>query len=268
MKPVSALRGAFRTLLLVVTSLIVARAALAQTAYEASLPAGIDTAPALCELVSCGEVLPGATFFSERKGQPRYVEGFAEIDGKRQLVGYVMLSTDITDTPAYSGKPVVTLIGMDTQGRFTGVKILKHSEPILLLGIPESALTGFNDQYLGKFVGSPDEDGFFGAGQTGEHRQGLIVAERRDYAQPNAGFRVPWLSAEPIDGEGDALERFGQAPFGAAHVFGQVIDKRLRSVGNADGREVGKLAKEVGDRAVGGFGLPGDHAIEGGSDVP
>jgi len=166
MKPVSALRGAFRTLLLVVTSLIVARAALAQTAYEASLPAGIDTAPALCELVSCGEVLPGATFFSERKGQPRYVEGFAEIDGKRQLVGYVMLSTDITDTPAYSGKPVVTLIGMDTQGRFTGVKILKHSEPILLLGIPESALTGFNDQYLGKFVGDnieigrsrPDED--------------------------------------------------------------------------------------------------------------
>jgi NosR/NirI family nitrous oxide reductase transcriptional regulator len=47
-----------------------------------------------------------------------------------------MLSTDITDTPAYSGKPVVTLIGMDLKGRFVGVKVLKHSEPILLLGIP------------------------------------------------------------------------------------------------------------------------------------
>ena len=96
----------------------------------------------------------------------------------------------------------------------------------------------------------------------------MIVAEGRDYAQPNAVFRAPWLSAEAIDGEGDALERFGQAPFGAAHVFGQVIDKRLRSVGNADGREVGELAKEVGERAVDGFGLPGDHAIEGGGDVP
>ena len=53
--------------------------------------------------------------------------------GQPALLGYVMLSTDITDTPAYSGKPVVTLIGMDVQGRYVGVKVLKHSEPILLL---------------------------------------------------------------------------------------------------------------------------------------
>jgi NosR/NirI family nitrous oxide reductase transcriptional regulator len=39
------------------------------------------------------------------------------------------------------------------------VKILKHSEPILLLGIPESALIRFNDQYLGKFVGDNIEIG-------------------------------------------------------------------------------------------------------------
>jgi NosR/NirI family nitrous oxide reductase transcriptional regulator len=70
-----------------------------------------------------------------------------------------MLSTDITDTPAYSGKPVVTLIGMDTQGRFVGVKVLKHSEPILLLGIPESALLNFNAQYLGKSVADKIEVG-------------------------------------------------------------------------------------------------------------
>jgi NosR/NirI family nitrous oxide reductase transcriptional regulator len=31
---------------------------------------------------------------------------------------------------------VVTLIGMDTEGHFVGIKVLKHSEPILLLGIP------------------------------------------------------------------------------------------------------------------------------------
>jgi NosR/NirI family nitrous oxide reductase transcriptional regulator len=59
-------------------------------------------------------------------------------------VGYVVLSTDVTDTPAYSGKPVITLIGLDPQGNFAGTKILKHSEPILLLGIPESALTKFS----------------------------------------------------------------------------------------------------------------------------
>ncbi|THF67142.1 regulatory protein NosR [Pseudothauera nasutitermitis] len=128
-------------------------------AYNARLPDEINTAPDLCSYAPCSEVLPGATEFSERKGRPFYVEGYAQRDGRRELVGYVMLSTDITDIPAYSGKPVVTLIGMGPQGHFAGVKILKHSEPILLLGIPESAMVKFNEQYLGKFVGANIEVG-------------------------------------------------------------------------------------------------------------
>jgi NosR/NirI family nitrous oxide reductase transcriptional regulator len=128
------------------------------TAYEAELPEGIH-GKKLCDFAPCAEVFPGATSFSERKGQPPYVEAYADDNGKPKLLGYVMLSTDITDTPAYSGKPVVTLIGMDLKGRFTGVKVLKHSEPILLLGIPESSLTRFTDQYKGKFVGDKVEIG-------------------------------------------------------------------------------------------------------------
>lgn len=120
-------------------------------AYEAELPANLATATDMCALLPCQDVFPGATGFSERKGQPSYVEALGGPDGK-QVLGYVMLSTDITDTPAYSGKPVVTLIGMDTAGKFVGIKILKHSEPILLLGIPESALLDFNNQYLGRSV--------------------------------------------------------------------------------------------------------------------
>jgi NosR/NirI family transcriptional regulator, nitrous oxide reductase regulator len=131
-------------------------------AYQARLPEGVDTASDLCALVPCSEVFPGATHFSERKGQPPYVEAYVETDGRRTLLGYVMLSTDITDIPAYSGKPVVTLIGMDTDGEFVGVKVLKHSEPILLLGIPESALVEFNDQYIGKSVADAIEVGHAG----------------------------------------------------------------------------------------------------------
>ncbi|MBX3684367.1 MAG: 4Fe-4S binding protein, partial [Thauera sp.] len=131
----------------------------AESAYEAKLPPEVNTAPALCDYVPCKEVLPGATSFSERKGQPPYVEGYAEENSQRKLVGYVVLSTDVTDTPAYSGKPVITLIGLTPQGNFAGIKILKHSEPILLLGIPESALVKFNNQYLGKFVGANIEIG-------------------------------------------------------------------------------------------------------------
>lgn len=121
-------------------------------AYEAELPANLATTPDMCALLPCTEVFPGATHFSPRKGQPPYVEAYDNDSAQKKLLGYVMLSTDITDTPAYSGKPVVTLIGMDTQGRFVGLKVLKHSEPILLLGIPESALVEFNNQYIGKSV--------------------------------------------------------------------------------------------------------------------
>ena len=129
-------------------------------AYEAALPDELNSAKDLCAMVPCGAVFPGAKSFSERMGQPPYVEAYGDEEaGKKKLLGYVMLSTDITDTPAYSGKPVITLIGMDRSGRFVGVKVLKHSEPILLLGIPESALLKFNDQYLGKSVADKIEVG-------------------------------------------------------------------------------------------------------------
>ncbi|MFZ1609406.1 MAG: FMN-binding protein, partial [Rhodoferax sp.] len=146
-------------LIFVLTALSSGVQAAGKGTYEAELPADLATAKDMCVLLPCKDVFPGATYFSERKGNPPYVEAYDKAGEGRQLLGYVMLSTDITDTPAYSGKPVVTLIGMDKTGHFVGVKVLKHSEPILLLGIPESALLKFNDQYLGKSVADKIEIG-------------------------------------------------------------------------------------------------------------
>src|SRR5574340_470029 len=50
------------------------------------------------------------------------------------------------------------------KGIITGVRVRRHSEPSLLLGIPESELTRFVGQYVGKFVGSKIE---VGAGKPG-----------------------------------------------------------------------------------------------------
>lgn len=133
--------------------------------YEAPLPAQLSTDPNLCAYVPCQDVMPGAGSFSNRKGKPAYVEAYQGNSGDKKLIGYVFLSTDIVDIPAYSGKPVVTLIGMDTKGIITGAKVLRHSEPILLLGIPEAELTKFIKQYLGKFVGSKIEIGKSREGQ-------------------------------------------------------------------------------------------------------
>ena len=127
--------------------------------YEAPLPIQLSTDPDLCAHAPCREVIASADSFSKRMGRPSYVEAYASGAGKQRLIGYVFLSTDIVDIPAYSGKPVVTLIGMDTKGIITGIRILKHSEPILLVGIPEGELTKFTQQYVGKFVGDKIEIG-------------------------------------------------------------------------------------------------------------
>jgi NosR/NirI family nitrous oxide reductase transcriptional regulator len=118
--------------------------------YEAPLPIQLSTDLDLCVYVPCNEVFPKADHFSLRKGRPAYVEAYDDEHGQQKLLGYVFLSTDIVDIPAYSGKPVVTLIGMDVTGKIIGVKILKHSEPILLVGIPEGELTKFIKQFVGK----------------------------------------------------------------------------------------------------------------------
>lgn len=129
-------------------------------AYEAELPAALFASPDLCRYAPCGSVLPGAERFSLRKGQPSYVEGLCQRDGRDEVVGYVFLSTDATpDIVGYSGKPIVTLVGMDAQGRIAGVRILRHSEPILLAGIPEEKLVGYVAQYVGKPAGAHFELG-------------------------------------------------------------------------------------------------------------
>ncbi|MBC7860486.1 MAG: 4Fe-4S binding protein [Burkholderiaceae bacterium] len=138
------------------------------TVYDVELSEQLKHGPDLCAAAPCRDVMPAAQQFSERKGAPSYVEAYA-VDagknaGKKQLVGYVFLSTDVVDIPAYSGKPIVTLIGMDTRGIITGVRVLKHSEPILLAGIPESELLKFIGQYVGKaadaklVIGSGSQD--------------------------------------------------------------------------------------------------------------
>jgi len=139
----------WRRCLAACVALLMATAAHA-TSYEAPLPVQLSTDPDLCAYAPCREVLPGADSFSARKGRPAYVEAYRIDPDRQRLVGYVFLSTDIVDIPAYSGKPVVTLIGMDAAGKIVGVKILKHSEPILLVGIPEAELTKFIKQFVGK----------------------------------------------------------------------------------------------------------------------
>lgn len=111
------------------------------------------------------EYFPKADRFGPVEGDPPA----AAVHGKGRLLGYVFLTNDVVPIPAYSGKPINTLIGLGTDGRITGARIVEHHEPILLAGISEQQLKRFVDQYPG--LSAFDEIRI--GGQTGNGKAGI-----------------------------------------------------------------------------------------------
>jgi NosR/NirI family transcriptional regulator, nitrous oxide reductase regulator len=91
---------------------------------------------------------PEAERFGELEGEPRAAPVYA--DG--EVAGYVFLTNDVVRIPAYSGKPINSLVGVDRAGRIRGVAIVHHEEPILDVGVSEARLRAFSGQYAGKSV--------------------------------------------------------------------------------------------------------------------
>ncbi len=69
-----------------------------------------------------------------------------------KLVGYFFRTKMVAPIPAYSGKPVDVLVGIDVKGRIVGTKVLEQHEPILLVGIPVQRLYDFVRQYVGRLA--------------------------------------------------------------------------------------------------------------------
>ncbi|MGQ7248609.1 4Fe-4S binding protein [Halomonas sp. V046] len=69
-----------------------------------------------------------------------------------ELLGYAFESAQVTPIPAYSGKPVNLLIGIDLDAKITQAKVLNHAEPIMLVGIPQQKLDDFAGAHVGARV--------------------------------------------------------------------------------------------------------------------
>ncbi len=91
------------------------------------------------------DVMPGADRMGAEEGNP---PSAAAYKGDK-LVGYVFLNSAVVNAIGYSGKPIHIVIGMDTNGVITGAKMVKHSEPIVLVGIPVSKVNDFIAKYVG-----------------------------------------------------------------------------------------------------------------------
>lgn len=90
------------------------------------------------------DVFPGAQSFGPVEGTPPARPALK--DGA--VAGYVFETSDI----GYSGKPIRILAGIDTNGTFTGAKVIEHHEPILLVGISPEKLFDFVARHAGRNI--------------------------------------------------------------------------------------------------------------------
>ncbi|MCR6630564.1 MAG: NosR/NirI family protein [Magnetospirillum sp.] len=95
--------------------------------------------------LNAGEIFPGADRLGPPEGSPASAPAYA---GDR-LLGWVALNTDWGAATGYSGKPIRVAVAVDTGGKIVGAKLLKHSEPIVLVGIPERRIVEFIQGYVG-----------------------------------------------------------------------------------------------------------------------
>lgn len=90
-------------------------------------------------------LFPSATVIGERRADlPVY-----PVYQLQELLGYAYESTDLSHLQGFAGKPIRMMIGLDTRGRFTGVRVLEHHEPVFLHGLGEAPLFDFVSQYAG-----------------------------------------------------------------------------------------------------------------------
>ena len=95
--------------------------------------------------ISLSQIVPGADALGPM------LENIPVLPATRQgkIIGYVFLTSDFVTTTGYSGKPIHVVAGVDLDARITGVNLVKHSEPIVLIGIPNSKIKKVTEGYAG-----------------------------------------------------------------------------------------------------------------------
>lgn len=66
-----------------------------------------------------------------------------------ETIGWAFLATDFVSTTGYSGKPIHIVVAVDLDAVVTGVRLVEHAEPIILIGIPESDIKELTEGYAG-----------------------------------------------------------------------------------------------------------------------
>lgn len=66
-----------------------------------------------------------------------------------ETLGWAFITSDLVSTTGYSGKPIHVMVAIGADAKLIGAKLVKHSEPIVLVGIPNSKMIALTESFRG-----------------------------------------------------------------------------------------------------------------------
>ncbi|MFI0396538.1 4Fe-4S binding protein [Paracoccus jiaweipingae] len=101
--------------------------------------------PGFLEKLAPADLVPGADSFGAMRQDVPVVPAMKGKD----VVGWVWLTSDFVPTAGYSGKPIHVVAAVTPDSVISGVRLVKHSEPIVLVGIPDARIQEVTSGYAG-----------------------------------------------------------------------------------------------------------------------
>nr|AWJ66024.1 nitrous oxide reductase maturation protein [uncultured bacterium] len=111
--------------------------------------------PRFLDEIAPESLVSGADFFGPMQADTPV----APVMRAGETLGWVFVTSDFVSTTGYSGKPIHTMVAVDADAKVIGVKLVKHSEPIVLIGIPESKMQRVVAGYVGLDLVAEAESG-------------------------------------------------------------------------------------------------------------
>jgi NosR/NirI family nitrous oxide reductase transcriptional regulator len=111
--------------------------------------------PGLLAKVPAGDLVAGAEAFGPLQAELPVVP----VLKGGETIGWAFVTSDFVSTTGYSGKPIHTLVALDLAAHVAGVKLVKHSEPIVLIGIPQARIDALAASYVGLDLAAEAQSG-------------------------------------------------------------------------------------------------------------
>ena len=109
------------------------------------LSAWASDLPRFLAMLAPDRLVPGGTGY----GPVRNDLPVAPVLKDGDTVGWAFLTSDFVGTTGYSGKPIHVVAAISPDAVLTRVRLVEHSEPIVLVGIPDAKMRRLTESYSG-----------------------------------------------------------------------------------------------------------------------